>query len=116
MTESLAIFGITYIDLKLHRCPGGCQWRRILQVGHDYGTDAQHEGGEDLRQKVVNYGNSENVCCQQFNSLTCFASSAFLELAKLMQEQYRASQEHHLLFIIRPHIEKTIARNINFED
>lgn len=43
-----------------------------------------------------------------FVHITCLASSVFRELAKLMQEQYNASQEHHFDFIIRPHIENTI--------
>uniref|UniRef100_A0A182Q6K3 Uncharacterized protein n=1 Tax=Anopheles farauti TaxID=69004 RepID=A0A182Q6K3_9DIPT len=39
---------------------------------------------------------------------TCLASSEIRELAKLMQEQYSASQAHHFNFIINPHIENII--------
>jgi len=40
----------------------------------------------------------------------CLVSSLILELAKLMQEQYRAAQAAHFILIINPHMEKTIPR------
>uniref|UniRef100_A0A182MTL5 Uncharacterized protein n=1 Tax=Anopheles culicifacies TaxID=139723 RepID=A0A182MTL5_9DIPT len=44
---------------------------------------------------------------------TCLASSEIRELAKLIQEQYSASQAHHFSFIIKPHIENIIPGEIN---
>lgn len=41
-------------------------------------------------------------------SLTCFVSSDKRELAKLMQEQYSATQAHHFSLIISPHMLKII--------
>jgi hypothetical protein len=39
----------------------------------------------------------------------CFVSSAIRELAKLMQLQYNATQAHHLIRIIRPHMLRIMA-------
>lgn len=44
---------------------------------------------------------------------TCLASSLTRELAKLIQEQYKANQAHHFNFIIKPHMEKIIPRREN---
>ena len=39
--------------------PGKCHWRRVLEVGHDYGRDAQHEAAHDLLGVVVELGIGE---------------------------------------------------------
>lgn len=50
---------------------------------------------------------------KQITELTCLVSSESLELAKLMHEQYRATQAHHFKRIIKPHILNIIPKKVN---
>lgn len=51
------------------------------------------------------------VYVSKFKTLTCLVSSDNLELAKLIQEQYNATQAHHFSLIIRPHMLKIMPEN-----
>jgi hypothetical protein len=80
-------------------------------------TTAEMESLKCLEEKEMWFNMTDNVLKIEMNYMKllriCLVSSLILELAKLMQEQYRAAQAHHfnwisLICIIRTLIKQNI--------